>query len=427
MQQLISFVGFVSLVGIAYALSSNRRRVNWKTVSSGLLLQLLIGLLVFKLPVARGFFLQLNDLVMAVLQASKMGISFLFGPLAAGVGEEGSIGFIFAFQVMPAAVFFSALIAAFYHLGLMQPIIRGFARVFHRGLGISGAEALSSSANIFVGVEAALVVQPYLAKMTRSELMLLMTSGMATVASTTLGIYVAFLSKSFPQIAGHLISASIIAIPAAVVISKLLVPEEDLPETISTLPKDDGSGRAVNLTGAIITGSNDGLHLAVGTSTLLVAGLGMIALLDKFLAVCSGWIGMVTPLSIAQIITWVFYPFAALLGIVGDDVSVAARLLGERMILTEIVPYQQLATLASSGGLADPRTVVILSYALCGFAHFAAAAVFVGGTAALAPGRRDELASLGFRALLAATLSTLMTGCIAGIFSNGSEVILAGL
>jgi len=422
--QLISFLGFLALVLIASLFSADRRRINWRAIGAGLILQLVIGLVVFRLPLSRRFFILLNDLVIAVLEASKAGTTFLLGPLAIAAGETGSIGFILAFQALPIAIFFSALVAALYHLRLMQPLIRIFARLFHRTLGISGAEALSSSSNIFVGVESALVVQPYLALMTRSELMLLLTSGMATVASTTLGIYVSLLSSSFPQIAGHLISASIISIPAAAVIAKILLPETETPVTIKDIPADDTVPRSANLMSAIIVGAMDGLRLIAGISALLIAGLGLVALTDRILALPAGWFGMSSTLSITKILTWIFFPFASLLGIVPADISTAARLLGERVILTEVIPYQELAQLAANGQLNDPRTVVILCYALCGFAHFASAAIFVGGTAALAPSRRDDLASVSLRALLAATLATLMTGCVAGMFSTGTEVIL---
>jgi len=422
--QLTSFLGFLSLVLIAGLFSTDRRRINWKAIGSGMILQLVIGLVVFRLPLSRQLFVYLNDLVMAVLDASKAGTSFLLGPLAAAPGESGSIGFILAFQALPIAIFFSALVAALYHLRVMQPLIRIFARIFHRPLGISGAEALSSSSNIFVGVEAALVVQPYLAVMTRSELLLLLTSGMATVASTTLGIYVSLLNSTFPQIAGHLISASIISIPAATVMAKILMPETESPVTINNIPSDSGVARSANLMSAIIAGAMEGLRLIAGISALLIAGLGIVALFDRFLSLVSTWGGLSTPITMAKILSWLFYPFAALLVIVQGDRETAARLLGERVILTEVIPYQELAQLSASGQLNDPRTVVILSYALCGFAHFASAAVFVGGTAALAPTRRDDLAGVSLRALLAATLATLMTGCVAGMFSTGSEVLL---
>jgi len=237
-------------------------------------------------------------------------------------------------------------------------------------------------------------------------------------------VYVAFLTGVFPQIAGHLISASILAIPACVVVSKLLVPETETPETLAAVPEEDESGRSRNVIGAIIEGAMDGLKLAAGISAMIIAILGIVALIDKLLGVASSWFGMSEPLSIVRILGWVFYPFAFLLGLQTRDVPLAARLLGERVILTEVFSYNHLSQLISSGQITDPRTVVIMSYALCGFAHVAAMAIFVGGTAALAPSRRDDLASLGLRALLAATLATLMTGCVAGIFSTGTGVLV---
>jgi CNT family concentrative nucleoside transporter len=247
---------------------------------------------------------------------------------------------------------------------------------------------------------------------------------MATVASSTLGIYVAFLSGVFPQIAGHLLSASVLAIPASVVIAKLLVPETGTPETLMGVPPDDDSTRSGNLMSAIIGGAMDGLKLAAGISALLIAILGLVALGDKLLGLGSSWVGMGEPLSMVRILSWIFYPVSFLLGLTPEDIPVAARLLGERVILTEVVSYGDLAQLIANGQVKDPRSVVILSYALCGFAHVASVAIFVGGTAALVPSRRDDLASLGWRALVAATLATLMTGCVAGMFSSGEGVAL---
>jgi CNT family concentrative nucleoside transporter len=421
---LVSAVGLFAFAGIAWLLSSNRRKVSWKTVASGLALQLALGLLIFQFPGSHRVFLWMNDAVLALLNASKSGTAFLFGPLAASPGEPGSVGFILIFQVLPIAIFFAAFTAALYHLRVLQWLVRIFAMLFHRTLGISGAESLCGASNIFVGVESALVIRPYLEKMTRSELLCVLTTGMGTVASSTLGVYVAFLSGAFPQIAGHLISASVLAIPAAVVIAKLLVPETETPETLAGVPPEDQSTRSRNLMGAIIQGAMDGLRLAAGITALLIAVLGLVALGDKMLGLGSSWFGLTEPLSMIRILSWIFYPFAYLLGVQAGDVPQAARLLGERVILTEVVSYQDLAQLVSSGGLVDPRTVVILSYALCGFAHVASVAIFVGGTAALAPSRRDDLAALGWRALLAATLATLMTGCVAGIFSTGEGVLL---
>ena len=423
-QHAVSLVGFVFFAGVAWLLSSNRRRIAWKTIAWAVALQLLIGLIIFRLPVSQRVLLAVNDAVVVLLNASKSGSVFLFGPLAASPGETGSVGFTLVFQVLPVVIFFAAFTAMLYHLRVLQVFVRLFARLFHRTMKISGAESLSSAANIFVGIESALVVRPYLERMTRSELLLILTTGMATVASSVLGVYVAFLTGVFPQIAGHLISASILAIPACVVVSKLLIPETETPETLAAVPAEDESSRSKNLIGAIIQGAMDGLRLAAGISALIIAILGIVALVDKLLGVASSWFGMSEPLSIVRVLGWVFYPFAFLLGIQTADVPIAAQLLGERVILTEVFSYNHLAQLISGGQITDPRTVVILSYALCGFAHVAAMAIFVGGTAALAPSRRDDLASLGPRALLAATLATLMTGCIAGIFSSGAGVLL---
>jgi CNT family concentrative nucleoside transporter len=420
----VSAVGFVVFLALSYLLSSKRRSVAWKTIASGVALQLVIGLIIFRLPMSHRILLWLNNVVVVLLNASKSGSVFLFGPLAAAPGEQGSVGFILIFQVLPVVIFFAAVTSMLYHLRVLQIFVRLFAKLFHRTMKISGAESLSSSANIFLGIESALVVRPYLEKMTRSELFLILTTGMATVASSTLGVYVAFLTGVFPEIAGHLISASVLAIPASVVVAKLLLPETETPETLAAVPPEDESSRSGNLISAIIQGAMDGLKLAAGISALLIAILGVVALIDKILSAGSSWLGMSEPLSFVRILSWLFYPFAFLLGLQTSDVPAAARLLGERVILTEVVSYNHLAQLISTGQVTDPRTVVILTYALCGFAHVAAVAIFVGGTAVLAPSRRDDLASLGLRALLAATLATLMTGCVAGIFSSGQEMLL---
>lgn len=421
---LVSLAGFITFVAICWLLSRNRRQIAWRTIVWGVALQLLMGLIIFRLPVSRRILIWLNDAVLALLSASKSGSVFLFGPLAASPGEAGSIGFILLFQVLPVVIFFSAVTSMLYHLGVLQIFVRLFARLFHRTMRISGAESLCGAANIFVGIESALVIRPYLPKMTRSELLLVLTTGLATVASSSLGVYVAFMTGVFPQIAGHLLSASIVAIPACVVVAKLLLPETEVPETLAEVPSDDESMRSKNLISSIIEGAMEGLKLAAGISALLIAVLGLVALIDKVLGALSSWFGMGEPLSLIRILAWLFYPFVFLLGVQRSDVPIASRLLGERVILTEVVSYNHLAQLISSGQITDPRTVVILSYALCGFAHVAAVAIFVGGTAILAPSRRDDLASLGLRALLAATLATLMTGCVAGIFSSGEGLLV---
>jgi concentrative nucleoside transporter, CNT family len=422
----VSAVGFFVLTGLAWLCSGNRRAISWRTVAWGLGLQLLIGLFIFRLPGSRRLFLGLNDAVLALLESAKSGTRFLLGPLAAEPGEAGSIGFILAFQVLPVVVFFSSFTAALYHLRLLQPVVRFFARLFHRTLGVSGAEALYGASQIFVGIESALMVRPYLERMTKSELLMLLTTGMCNVASSTLALYVVFLKEVFPLIAGHLLSASVLSIPAGVVMAKMFVPETQPSETLADVPPDDPTLRSSNLMAAIIAGATDGLKLAAGIVALLIAMLGLVALIDRLLALPSSWLSWPQPLTLATILSWAFYPLAALLGIPLADVATAARLLGERVILTEVVAYQEMARLAFAGAFSAPRTVVILSYALCGFAHVASVAIFVGGLAAIIPSRRDELAGLGWRALLAATLATLMTACVAGIFTTGEGVLLGG-
>jgi CNT family concentrative nucleoside transporter len=423
-----SLAGLAVLAALAWAAGGFRRPVPWRTVAGAGALLLAIGALVFLAPPARAGLVALNGAVLAVLQAGSAGARFLFGPLALNPGEttdagEPSVGFVLAAQVLPAVIFFSALMAALYHVRVMPLVVRVFARLFHRTMGLSGAEALAGSANVFVGVEAAVTVRPLLERMTRSELMVVLTTGMATVASTTLAIYVSFLKDAFPLIAGHLLSASVLAIPAAVLAAKLMVPETGEPATRGGLPDDAGRSPYGNTFGALAAGAWDGLKLAAGIATLLIAVLGVVALADLALGFASTRLPPGRPLDLRAVLGAAFTPLAWLLGIEAGDVREAARLLGERAVLTEVVAYRDLAALAA-GGSVSARTVVVLSYALCGFAHAASVGIFVGGTAALAPSRRDELASLGPRAFVAATLATLMTGAVAGVFHYGQATVL---
>ncbi len=425
-----SLLGCVTLCLLAWATGGFRRPFPRRTVAGAGGLLVLLGAVVFWLPPTRGFLLGVNGVVLAVLDAGNAGARFLFGPLALPPGEtspagEPSVGFVLAAQVLPAVIFFSALMALLYHLRIVQPVVRLFGAIFHRGMGLSGAEALSGSANIFVGVESAMAIRPYLERMTASELLMVLTCGMCTVASTTLAIYVTFLKEVFPQIAGHLVSASVIAIPAGAMMAKLVLPESGAPETAGALPPMDESGRERNSIAALATGSWDGLRLAAGIATLLIAILGMVGILDLALAKASAPLAasMGGPLSVGRILGWTFAPLAWLLGLPGADVLAAGRLLGERAVLTEVVAYRHLAELAASGAV-SPRTVVVLSYALCGFAHVASVGIFIGGTAALAPSRRSDLAALAVRSFVAATLATLLTGALAGVFYHGQGGIL---
>jgi CNT family concentrative nucleoside transporter len=399
-------------------------------VLGAFVLTALLGACVFWLPLSRRVLVSINDTALAILGAAGEGAEFLFGPLAVGPGQqtaagEASIGFVLATQALPAVVFFAAAMALLYHLGVIQPLVRLFARLFRRTLALSGAEALAGAANVFVGVESVAAIRPYVERMTRSELLTLLTCCMATVASTTLALYVLFLGESFPQITGHLVSASVLSIPAAVAMSKVMLPETETPLTWGALPPDATERRSEHAMGALSAGAWDGLRLAAGIAVLLIAVLGLVGLLDRVLVALSTPFAesLGGPLGLGRILGWLFTPIAWLLGIEGADLAESGRLLGTRLVLTEVVAYRELGVLAAEGGV-SPRTLVVLSYALCGFAHFASTGIFVGGIAALAPSRRDDLAALAPRALAAATLATLATGALAGVFYHGQEGLL---
>ena len=427
---LVSLGGLLALGALAWVLGGCPRPLPWRTVAGSYAVMAVLGVLIFLVPQARPALLLVNDAVVVVLGSANAGAEFLFGPLAVGpggatAGGEPSIGFVLAAQVLPAVIFFAALMAVLYHLRWVQPVVRLLGRLFHRSLELSGAEALGGAANVFFGVESALTIRPYLERMTRSELLMVLTCCMSTVASTTLAIYVLFLRDSFPQIAGHLVSASVLSIPAAALVSKLMLPERETPATRGRVPAIDDGDRHGNVIAALAAGAWDGLRLAAGIATLLIAVLGAVALIDLAL----GWAtrplagSLGGPLELRRVLGWVFAPLAWLIGIEPADVADAARLLGARAVVTEVPAYRELGRLAAQG-LVSPRTTLILSYALCGFAHVASVGIFVGGIAALAPSRRDDLAALGPRALVAATLATLITGAVAGALYHGQAGLI---
>jgi len=407
---LVSFVGLFVLMGFAWVLSADRRRMNWRAIGWGVALQLALGMLVFWTPGSRDFFHWLNEKVVIVLTAAQEGQRFLFGPLAEA---DKTGGFVLALQALPVIIFFAALMGLLYYWRIMPLIVRGFAWVFTRLMRTSGAESLCAASNIFVGIESATTVRPYLLQMTRSEFCTILTAGMATVASSTLAIYVLFLGEVFPGIAGHLISASILSAPAAIVMSKILLPEDGQPLTLG-LSVEAHTEREASAIDAIIAGAMAGVKLVVGICALLIAFLGLIALVDLAL----GGIGKLVdqPLSISGLLGYVFRPFAAVIGVPWKDAVLAGEMLGRRMVATEIPAYVQLSEAMKAQQFTHPRSAVVIAYALCGFAHVASLAIFVGGIAALVPERRKDLAAVGPRALLAATLACLMTGAVAGTF-----------
>jgi concentrative nucleoside transporter, CNT family len=413
--RLISLTGFFLVALLAWATGS-RQKINFKTILGSIALAWILGALTFWVSWSRFVLQGINDLLIAILTASHKGAIFLFGPLALGPGgtmPDGtpSIGFVLAFQVLPSVIFFSSVISGLYYMGIMQIVVRFFARIFYRLLALSGAESLSASANIFVGIESGLTVQPYLMKMTRSELLTLMTCMMATVASTVMGIYVIALRDIFPQIAGHLVSASLISIPCSVIASKLALPELKIPETLEELPQTDkDTEKPSNFMVALVQGGSQGVRMAVGVATVLIVVLGLEALLDLALAKFFG-----ETFSVQNLLGWIALPFSALMGLRPEEWQLASQILGSRFVETEVSAYFTLAQVQSANiAPFTSRSVTILTYALCGFVHIASMGIFIGGLTALVPSRANDITTIGARALWTAFLATVLTGCIAG-------------
>ena len=361
------------------------------------------------------------------------GTEFVFGRLALSPGTvneagETSLGYFLAFQAFPTIVFFAALVAILYYLGIMNRIIQVFSYIFTKLMKISGAESCSAASNIFVGVESALVIKPYVGKMTRSELNTILTCGMATIASSMLAVYIFILKNQFPMIAGHLVSASIMNAPAAIIISKLLVPEDGTPETLGMNIKPFYE-KENNMFEAIIGGANSGVRLIVGIVALLLAFLGLVELLDKIIGLFGGGlnhlVGANIDWSLKGLLGYLFYPFTVVIGVPLADAGQIAQIIGERSVLTEVTAFQDLAVLIQSDAGISPRSVVITTYALTGFAHVASIAIFVGGIAAIVPERLKDLTQLGFRALIGATIANLLTASVAGIFYANSSILLS--
>jgi CNT family concentrative nucleoside transporter len=431
---LVSFSGIFVLLGFAWLISADRRNLNWQLIVWGITLMMLFALFIFIVPAGAKIFLFINGLVVKVLDSASAGTRFVFGRLALPPGAvneygETSLGFFLAFQAFPTIIFFSALMAILYFLNIMPLLIRGFAFIFTKLMKISGAESLCAASNIFVGIESAFTIKPHLNEMTRSELCTVLTAGMATVASNVLAFYVYTLQNQFPTIAGHLISASFLSAPAALVVSKIILPEAEVPKTLGETIHPHYE-KENNLFEAIINGANAGVKLIVGIVALLLAVLGLVALLDMFLGGV-GWrinsmFGLQIEWTLKGFLGYVFYPFTLVLGIPPADAGIISKIIGERMVVTEVTAYHDLAVVMGKNLLQHSRSAVITTYALCGFAHVASLSIFIGGVAALAPDKTLTLSQVGFRALLAATLACLLTACIAGTFFTQGSILLGG-
>lgn len=431
-------LGIVALLALAWMFSNNKRRVAWRLVVTGLGMQVVLGVLFLRGDDLGRFFGPLGWPSLAfdglsrffgitILRATTAGASFLFGPLALGPGEAGSLGAFFAFQVLPTIIFFAALTSILYHLGILQLIVKAMAWVVSRLLRTSGAESLSVVADIFVGqTEAPLVIRPYLRGMTTSELLGVMAGGMATIAGGVMVAYIAMLGGAFAEANGlaldearvlfarQLLAASVMAAPAAILFAKILVPETETPETMGTV-RVPVEKQAENVIGAAAAGAADGLRLALNVGAMLIAFVALIALANMALDGVAGWFGYTT--SLERIFGVVFAPVAWLVGAPWADATEIGSLLGTKLVLNEFVAYRQMADMMGEGAL-GAKSVVIATFALCGFANFSSIAIQIGGTGSLAPERVPDLVRLGLRAVLAGTLANLLTATIAGVIAG---------
>jgi CNT family concentrative nucleoside transporter len=409
MPKLQPLAGLILIMSIAYALSTNRRAIDLRTVAWGLSLQIIFALLVLKTTVGQRVFQTLGAAINRLLDFAFVGSSMVFGPLGDKevwprimtkvLGEEGArYSVIFAFQVLPTIIFIAALFAVLYYFGVMQLVVRLFAIVMHRVMRASGAESLNVAASIFMGqTEAPLTIRPYLPRMTESELMTVMTSGMAHISGGIMAAYILFGIE-----AQHLLTAVIMTAPGTLMMAKIFVPETELPETMGSV-RLEVERTDVNVIDAAGRGTSEGLQLAINVGAMLISFMALVALVNALL----GLVG----LSLQQIFGWVFAPVAWAMGVPWRDAPTIGNLLGTRMALNEFIAYSQLGPLKPS---LDPRSFTIATFALCGFANFSSIGIQIGGIGALAPSRRHDLARLGFRAMLAGTLANFVTATIAG-------------
>jgi CNT family concentrative nucleoside transporter len=410
-ERLISVFGLFVMMGLAWLMSSNRKKVSLRVVGGGLLLQFVFAVLIFYTPPGRIFFEFLGDMFNSLLACVDKGTEFLFKGHVQDkelnahtkVGHENGL---LALKILPTIIFFSAFMSILYHIGVVQFVIRGMAWVMQRTLRTSGAESLSAAANIFVGqTEAPLVIKPYVATMTHSELMAVMVGGFATVAGGVLALYV-----SIGIDAGHLLVASVISAPAALLIAKLLRPEEEEPQTLGDV-RVEVPKQSVNIIDAVAQGAITGVKLAINVGAMLIVFLALIAVANGIL----GWVNQ--DWSLEVIFGYLFWPFAWLMGVEAADCARVGELLGIKMAANEAVAYFKMYEWEGTEGLTQlsARSKVIATYALCGFANFASIGIQIGGIGPLAPKRQGDLARLGLKAMLGGTLAAFMTACIAGI------------
>ena len=399
MFRLNSFLGLFVLLFIVWCLSGNRRKIDWRLVITGVILQFLLALLLIKTTIGQKFFNGANVFVARVIEFSNTGAEFLF--------NKALIQETLAFSILPTIIFVSTLAALLFHLGILQRIVRVMAWVMVRLMNASGVESLAAAANVFVGhTEAPLLVKPYLASATQSELMTILTAGMATIAGGVMAAYVKMGAS-----AGHLLTASLMSAPAAIVLAKMMVPETEVSPTGRSVSIDPPC-TTVNCMDAVCQGASDGLRLALNVGVMLLAAVSLIALFNWCLSPLPE-LGN-EPITLQRICGWCFAPIACLLGVPREDILNVAGLLGEKTILNEFIAYLDLMALKEQGAITE-RGFILTQYALCGFANFGSLAIAIGGISQLVPERRTDLAHLAFKALIAGTFAALMTACVAGV------------
>ncbi len=419
-------IGLAVLILICFTFSVNRSKIQWKLVLSGLLLQIVIAVGVLKVDIIKDAFEIMGNFFVVILSFTLEGSKFVFGDM---VNPSGSIGFVFAFQILPTIIFFSALTSLLFYLGVLQKIVFGLAWVMSKTMKLSGAESLAAAANVFVGqTEAPLVVKPYIAGMTRSELMCLMTGGMATIAGGVMAAYIGFLGGDDPAMrlffAKHLLAASIMSAPAAIVASKLLMPQtENVDKSLSISKEKIGK----NVLEALSIGTSEGLKLAVNVGAMLLVFIAVMAManyiLKDFLGDFTGlntWVQNITDgrydgLTLQFLLGYIGAPLVWLLGVCKEDMVLVGQLLGEKTILNEFVAYASLGQMKFAGAFTEEKSIIMATYILCGFANFASIGIQIGGIGALAPNQRTSLSELGFRALLGGTVACLLTAVIVGM------------
>lgn len=432
MERFIGFLGILFFILLTFALSKHKTKVHLKFIIVGILTQFVVALLLIGVPalqipgVLSFIFEGANALFVRILSFTDAGAAFLFGPLI----DPAKIGdWIFAFKVLPTIIFFSAFMAILYYLGIMQKVVRALAFAMQKTFKISGAESLATSANIFLGqTEAPLVIRPYIASMTKSELLVLMVGGMATVAGGVLAAFVGMLQSRIPNIGGHLLTASVMSAPAAILIAKILLPETEKPKTLGATQLEEDKVNDANVIEAAARGASEGLSLALNVAAMLLAFIALIACVNWGFESIGTFIGFETwgaafspetllvdgkaKLSLELLLSWLFAPVAFLMGVPWSEAAIVGSLLGKKLVLNEFVAYIDLVKVMPQ--LSD-KTIIIASYALCGFANFSSIGIQIGGIGGLAPERKSDLARLGLKAVYGGSVAAFLTAVVVGI------------